>query len=125
MRIFVFPIVAALSENKGIIELLESHGAEKHSSDVLFKSAVEEQQRKFKSSEKSPKTGSKKIMAKAKNATGACESMLSALLERGEKLETLDNQTSQLQSDASNYADMAKQLKEKNKKKNARFGLGF
>ena len=48
---------------------------------------------------------------------------LSAMRERGERLEKLDNKTAQLQSDAQDYASLAKQMKEKNKKKAAFFGM--
>ena len=96
--------------------LLEKYGAKKHSSDVLFKSAVEEQ-KKLKSEQQSPNNGGNKVIAKAKEATGAMAQAMNAMRERGEKLERLDNKTAQLQSDASNYAEMARQLKEKNRKK--------
>lgn len=63
------------------------------------------------------------MMAKAKEATGAMSDAMSALRERGERLEKLANKTALLHSDASNYAEMAKQMKEKNKKKANFFGI--
>lgn len=102
--------------------LLEKHGAKKHSSEVLFKSAVEEQN-KLRSEQSAPKSAAKKTIGKAKAASGAIGQVMSAMRERGEKLETLDNKTSQLSGDASNYAQMAKQMKEKNKKKATFWGV--
>lgn len=105
----------------GHFNLLEHHGAKKHTTaEVLFKSALEEQEKMR--SEKSPTSGAKTV-AKAKQAAGAMSHAMSALRERGERLERLDDKTAQLQSDASNYADMAKKMKEKNKKKANRFGM--
>lgn len=114
---------AVLSENKDMIQLLEHHGGEEHSSEVLFKSAIEEQNELKSGQSQSPKTSGKKMMAKAKKATGAMSDAMSALRERGEKIENLDNKTAQLHSEASNYAEMAKQMKEKNKKKATFFGV--
>ena len=48
---------------------------------------------------------------------------MSALRERGERLEKLDNTTSNLNNEAANYADMARQLKEKNKEKAGFLGM--
>lgn len=112
---------ATLSENKDMIQLLENHGATTHESEVLFKSAVEEQNQ-LKSA-KSPNTSDKKMMARAKGAVGTMSEAMSALQERGDRLEELGNKTAQLQSGASDYAQMAKQMKEKNKKKSNLFGL--
>lgn len=112
--------LAVLSEDKAMIDLLEQHGAKAHTSDVLFKSAVEEQKML---KEQTPKSKGKKTMAKAKEAAGAMSQAMSALRERGDKIERLDNKTAQLQSDAQNYAEMAKQMKERNKKKAGMFGL--
>jgi hypothetical protein len=42
---------------------------------------------------------------------------MNALRERGERLQQLEGKTSQLHNDASSYAELAKQMKEKNKKK--------
>jgi Synaptobrevin len=44
---------------------------------------------------------------------------LRLLNERGEKIEDLGNKASELNENASNFASMAKQLKEKSKKKKA------
>lgn len=116
---------AVLFENRDIsdmmIQILEQCGAKKHSSEVLFKSALEEQ--KKLRSEQAPKTSTEKTVAKAKGATGAMSQAFSALKERGDRIERLDNKTGQLQSDAANYAGMAKQMKEKNKKKAGFFGV--
>ena len=111
--------LAALSGNKDMISLLEKHGGQKHASEVLFKSAIEEQ----KQLKDAKPSSVMKSMGRAKKAAGAMSEAMSALRERGEKLESLDNKTAQLHNDAANYADMAKQLKEKNKKKAKGFGL--
>ena len=110
---------AVLSENREMIQLLERHGGKTNASDVLFKSAVEEQKR-ITSETTSPKTQAKKTIDKA---TSAMAQGMSALRERGERLEKLDNTTSNLNNEAANYADMARQLKEKNKKKAGFLGM--
>lgn len=54
----------------------------------------------------------------------AMSEAMSTLRERGEKLERLDNKTAELHSEASNYAEMARKMKEKNRKKSTNmFGL--
>jgi len=113
---------AVLSENREMIHLLESFGGKTNASDVLFKSAVEEQKR-IKSETTSPKTQAKKTIDKAKDAASVISQGMSALRERGERLEKLDNTTSNLNNEAANYADMARQLKEKNKKKAGFLGM--
>ena len=110
---------AVLSENREMIQLLESHGGKTNASDVLFKSAVEEQKR-ITSETTSPKIQAKKTIDKA---TSAMSQGMSALRERGERLEKMDNATSNLNNEAANYADMARQLKEKNKKKAGFLGM--
>ena len=62
------------------------------------------------------------IAQKVNKATGAMADAMAAMKERGEKLEKLDNTTASLQNETANFADMAKQLKDKTKKKNI-FGL--
>jgi hypothetical protein len=112
---------AVLLENAYAVELLEHYGAKTNSSNVLFKGAVEEQE-KLKNEQ--PQQGMvQKTIAKGKGATAAMSQAMSALKERGEKIERLDNKAAQLQDEASNYADMAKKLKEKNKKKSTFFGM--
>ena len=111
--------LAALAENDQIVELLEQHGAEKHTSKGVFESALEEQKLLKK---EQPKTKAGKTMAKAKGAAGAMGQAMSAMRERGDRLERLDNKTAQLQSEAADYASMAKKLKEQNKKKASLFG---
>ena len=59
---------------------------------------------------------------KVNKATGAMADAMAAMKERGERLEKLDNTTASLQNETGNFADMAKQLKDKTKKKNI-FGL--
>eukprot|EP00585_Thalassiosira_rotula_P008715 CAMPEP_0196136728 /NCGR_PEP_ID=MMETSP0910-20130528/4940_1 /TAXON_ID=49265 /ORGANISM="Thalassiosira rotula, Strain GSO102" /LENGTH=614 /DNA_ID=CAMNT_0041397063 /DNA_START=35 /DNA_END=1879 /DNA_ORIENTATION=+ len=111
---------AMLAENKEMIRLLKRFGAKRHTPDVLFKEAIEEQQEMKRGQ---PQSRGKEMMPKAKGATGAMSDAMSAMRERGEKIETLDNKTSQLHDGASNYADMAKMVKEKNKKKAGFFGM--
>jgi hypothetical protein len=48
---------------------------------------------------------------------------MSALRERGERLERVGNNTTNLYMDASDYAQLAKQMKEKSKTKTKFFGL--
>ena len=109
---------AMSNENKDMIQLLEQYGAKTNSSEVLFKSAIEEQKRL---KEETPRTTNRKVVAKLKGASGAMSEAVSALRERGERIEKLDSKTADLQNDAQNYADMAKQLKEKTKKKSQWF----
>lgn len=108
------------NENKDMIKLLEQYGAKTNSSEVLFKSAIEEQKR-LRLKEETPRTTNRKVVAKLKGASGAMSEAMSALRERGERIEKLDSKTADLQNDAQNYADMAKQLKEKTKKKSQWF----
>lgn len=110
---------AISNENKDMIQLLEQYGAKTNSSEVLFKSAIEEQKRLKK--DETSRTTTRKAMAKLKGASGAMSEAMSALRERGERIEKLDSKTADLQNDAQNYADMAKQLKEKTKKKSQWF----
>jgi len=114
------PLDHAIQTNdKDMIQLLEHHGAKTNMSEVLFKSAIEEQEQL-----KGKLTASGiKMMNKAKVATGTLSDAMSFLRERGEKIETLDNRTAQLKSGASDYAVMAKQMKGKNKKKASLFGI--
>mmetsp|Transcript_50356 Transcript_50356/g.107241 ORF Transcript_50356/g.107241 Transcript_50356/m.107241 type:complete len:616 (+) Transcript_50356:155-2002(+) len=112
--------LATLSENRGMMKLLEQFGGKAHSSGVLFKSAVEEQN-EVKSGQYQSR--SKQVMAKAKGATVAMSEAMSALRERGETLDQLDNKSAQIHSNALNYADMAKKMKEKNKKKANSIGM--
>jgi len=111
---------AMLHENKDMIKLLEQYGAIANSSGVLFASANEEQKRL---KEQTPKVTNRKAMAKLQGASGALSEAMSALKERGDRIEQLDRKTADLQNDAQNYAEMAKQLKEKTKKKSTFFGL--
>mmetsp|Transcript_2232 Transcript_2232/g.4061 ORF Transcript_2232/g.4061 Transcript_2232/m.4061 type:complete len:613 (-) Transcript_2232:78-1916(-) len=111
---------AILYEKNDMIKLLEQYGAKANSSGVLFESAIEEQKRL---KERTPKTANKKTMAKLEGATGAMNEAMSALKERGDRIEKLDRKTADLQNDAQNYAEMAKKLKEKTKKKSTFFGL--
>ena len=102
-----------------MIKLLEQYGAKTNSSEVLFKSAIEEQKRL---KDETPRTTNKKTIGnKLKGASGAMSEAMSALRERGERLEKLDKKTADLHNDAQNYAEMAKQLKEKSKKKSTWF----
>jgi predicted transcriptional regulator len=102
-----------------MIKLLEQYGAKAISS-PLFESAIEEQKRL---KERTPKTANRKAMAKAEGASGSMSEAMNALKERGDRIEKLDKRTADLQNDAQNYAEMAKQLKEKTKKKSTFFGL--
>ena len=101
-------------------QLLERHGAKTNISEVLFKSAIEEQEQLKR---KKLTAGGKKTIDKAKMATGVLGLGLAALRERGEKIESLDNTTTELHNGASDYATMAKQMKEKKKKKASIFGV--
>ena len=97
-----------------MIELLETHGGKKNTAEPLFKAAIEEQKRI-----KEAKPTTQKTVAKAKGAASAMAQGMSALKERGERLEKLDNRTAELGNEAANFADMAKQLKEQTKKKSS------
>jgi ABC-type transporter Mla subunit MlaD len=102
-----------------MINLLKSYGGECNMNLQDMYDAQHEKE-KLKSSEKKHATN---LTQQTKTATGAISQAMSAMKERGERLEKLDNTTASLQNEATNYADMAKQLKEKTKKKSL-FGLG-
>ena len=111
---------AALSDNSEVVKLLEHNGAKKGASaEALFKDAIDEQ---IKTKTKPTLTTRLLTIVKAKDASTAMSEGLSALHERGEKLGQLESKTAQLQADAADYAKMAKQLKEKSKKKANIFG---
>ena len=114
---------AALSDNSEVVKLLETNGAKRGTSvEALFKDAIDEQ---MKTKTKPTLTTRMLTIVKAKDAKDASTAMsegLSALRERGEKLGQLESKTAQLQADAADYAKMAKQLKEKSKKKANIFG---
>ncbi|KAL7538282.1 hypothetical protein ACHAWF_006043 [Thalassiosira exigua] len=113
--------IATLAQNCDAIQLLQHHGAKTHASEPLFKSEVEEANRAKASH--TPKGRGTETTARAKEATGAMSQAMSALRERGERLEKLENQTTQLQNDAEGYAEMARKMKEKNRKKANFFGM--
>jgi hypothetical protein len=104
-----------------MINLLEQYGGKKHASMVLFESAVEEQ-RQIKS-ETVSRTLGQKLFLKAKDSSSEMVHGMSALRERGERLERVGNNTTNLYMDASDYAQLAKQMKEKSKTKTKFFGL--
>jgi hypothetical protein len=111
---------AVQPENTDVIKLLEQSGATRNLSNQLFKSAIEEQ--KILKSE-SKTTSFKKTITKTKDAGTTIAQGMNALHERGEKLERLESKTSHLQNDASNFAEMTKQMKEKTKKKAGFYGI--
>lgn len=100
-----------------MMNILKGYGAEANKSETLFKGAIEERKPK----KESPLLHGKKMLDKAKGATGALSDAMLALRERGEKIESLDSKSAELQNGAANYASMAKQLKEKNKKRSSFF----
>jgi ABC-type transporter Mla subunit MlaD len=103
-----------------MVNLLKSYGGECNMNlQDMFD--VQHEKEKLKSSDKTHMAAN--LTQQAKTATGAISQAMSAMKERGERLEKLDNTTASLQNEATNYADMAKQLKEKTKKKSL-FGLG-
>lgn len=103
---------AMLSGNEEMVQLLERHGGKASASAVLFESAVQELQQT-----KSEERTIAETQAKAQDASGAMSEGMSALRERGEKLEKMSHQTVDLQSEAADYASNAKALKQKCKKK--------
>ena len=103
-------------EKEDMIKLLEQYGAKANRSGVLFESAIEEQKRL---KEQTPKTAHRKTVAKAEGAKGEMSEAMSALKERGDRIEKLDKKTADLQHDAQNYAEMAKKQKQKTKKKSS------
>lgn len=109
---------AALSDNSEVMKLLEHNGAKKGASaEALFKDAIDKQ---METKTKPTLTTRMLTIVKAKEST--MSEGLSALRERGEKLGHLESKTVHLQADAADYAKMAKQLKEKCKKKANIFG---
>lgn len=101
-----------------MMTLLERNGGKKHSSVALFESALEELE-KIKS--KTSSSLSRKFFSNAKTS-GAVVQGLSALRERGDKLELMGNQTTMLHTNAANYAQLAKQMKDKSKNNSKLFG---
>ena len=102
-----------------MMTLLERNGGKKHSSVALFESALEELE-KIKS--KTSSSLSRKFFSNAKETSGAVVQGLSALRERGDKLELMGNQTTMLHTNAANYAQLAKQMKDKSKNNSKLFG---
>ena len=88
---------------------------------VLFESAVEEQKRMNHEAVSRPR-GQKLFIALQESRSELVQGM-SAFRERGERLERLGNETANLHMDACDYAQMAKQMNEKNKTKSKFFGL--
>jgi hypothetical protein len=103
-----------LSESTDVIRILEQNGATRNSSEELFKSAIEEQKR-LKSGSKVASSTKRNI--KTKDASTVNAQAMIVLHERGEKLERLEGKTAHLYTDASSFAEMTKQMKEKTKKK--------
>ncbi len=96
-----------------MINLSEQNGGEKHTCVVLFKSALDEQKR-MKNKTVSSSRG-QKILSNSKESSGALVQGLLALRERGDKLESMGNKTANLRTDAANFAQLAKEMKEKSK----------
>mmetsp|Transcript_20959 Transcript_20959/g.44040 ORF Transcript_20959/g.44040 Transcript_20959/m.44040 type:complete len:646 (-) Transcript_20959:824-2761(-) len=115
---------ASLAKNSDMEKLLKENGGKKNVTEgLLFKTAVEEQKQK-KVAKDSPASTVGNKANKLGGAMSAMSEAMSALRERGEKLERLDNKTAELHSEASNYAEMARKMKEKNRKKATNmFGL--
>ena len=112
---------AVLSETSEMINLLEQYGGKKQSSMLLFEGAVEEQKRTNR--EAVSRTRVQKLFTVVQESRSMLVQGMSAFRERGEKLERLGNETANLHMDACDYAQMAKQMKEKNKTKSKFFGL--
>merc|ERR1712087_32508 len=111
---------AILSGNKEMIQLFKSNGGKSNnaSSEVLFKSAIEEQQQ----IQSELRTTTDKHV-EVNNVSGAMSEAMSALRERGEKIEKLSHRTASLQSEAADYASNAKALKQNCKKRSLFFGF--
>lgn len=107
-----FPIAT----NENMIQLLEGHGGKRNTDMEGMLKAQEFKSSDIKQNAKNTAT------QQVKKATGAMAGLMSAMKERGERLEKLDNTASSLQNETANYASMAKQMKEKAKKKSL-FGL--
>ncbi len=103
-----------------MINLLEQRGGKKRSSMVLFESAVEEQKRANHETES--RTHGQKLFTVVQESRSVLVQGMSAFRERGERLERLGNATANLHMDACDYAQMAKQIKEKNKSKSIFLG---
>eukprot|EP00804_Cyclotella_cryptica_P001785 CCRYP_018588-RB/>CCRYP_018588-RB protein AED:0.29 eAED:0.29 QI:100/1/1/1/0.8/0.66/6/1051/628 len=102
--------------DKNMIKLLQRYGGQGNPNlkSTLFDQAQEEH--KLNTNNKT-QTKIHPTISHAKKTTSVMSDATSAMRERGEKLEKLDKATSELERDAANYADVAKQLKEKTKKK--------
>lgn len=99
-----------------MIRLLQSYGGQGNPNlkGTLYSQAQEEQ--KLNTTDKI-RTMIHPTISQAMNTTGVVSDAMSAMRERGETLEKLDKATSSLERDAANYAEMAKKVKEKTKKK--------
>ena len=104
-----------------MINLLERSGGKTKVSMVLFKSAIEEQERT--KSEPTSRTVGQKLMNKVQETSSAMVQGMSALRERGDRLHRIGKETANLHTDASAFAQLAKEMKEKSKAKSRFFGL--
>lgn len=121
LLIFHFFVFFIAATNKNMINLLKGYGGKVNPNlrGMLYDEEHEKQKLKSNGATKETKD---LTTQKANSAVGAMAYAMSAMKERGERLESLDSTTASLQNEAANYADMAKQLKEKAKKKSI-FGL--
>lgn len=100
------------------MNLLKGYGGKPSLEGMLYDEEFEEQKSRT-SHTKQPKRTTTQSVNKANDVMA---DTMAAMKERGEKLEKLDNAAVSLEKETANFADMAKQLKEKTKKKSI-FGL--
>lgn len=116
---------AVRDELPEMASLLKMHGAsrskqaESEQRGELF-GRVDATQKEFDDNKKKKKL---KEQEKADSAASQMQQNMAAMHRRGEKIERLDNKARELNEGAANYADMARQLKEQQKRKNNFFGL--
>lgn len=104
-----------------MINLLNENGGKEHSSKILFESAIEEQKRV--KGEAASKNSGQTLFQKIQGSSSALAQGMSALRERGDRLASVGDEAVNIHSDAYDYAQIAKQMKEKTKAKSKLFGL--
>ena len=80
-----------------------------------------EQRREIEQAEKDKKAA--EAAAKAESAQSIMSDNMNAMVERGEKIKAMDDKAQQLNQEAMEYREMAKQLNERMKSKNKKWGL--
>lgn len=101
--------------------MLKKNGGKEHFSQILFESAIEEQKR-INGEAASRKIG-QTFFRTLQGSSNALAQGMSVLRERGDRLASVGDEAINIHSDAFDYAQIAKQMKEKTKAKSKLLGL--